>query len=116
MAGKTNINGAIRSSFGMDLIEISAGPNLEGKSLKILFKNASNSDTTYNVEIWTRPEHMAAINGPIASKQTHPAAPLVEIKNLAVEGLAGLDLVITRTDTNENAFQPGQYTIQVIVN
>jgi hypothetical protein len=110
MNGKTNINGNIRSSFGVDLIKLSAAPTLEGKSVKILFKSASNPDHTYNVELW------GGSDKPIASIQTGPATPVMEVANLDVEALSHMDLVITRTDTNEDVLQPGQYAIQVIVN
>ena len=116
MDGKTNINGSIRSSFGVDLVRISAGPNLEGKSLKILFKSASNPEYTYNIELWTSREHKGGAAGPAASKQTSPATPVVEIDQLDLEDLSALNLIITRTDTNENVLQPGDYNIQVIVN
>jgi hypothetical protein len=116
MDGKTNINGSIRSSFGVDLVRISAGPNLEGRSLKILFKNASDPEYTYNIELWDRQSHNGGAGGPVASKQTSPATPVIEIEKLDLEDLSALELVITRTDTNENVLQPGQYTIQVIVN
>ena len=41
---------------------------------------------------------------------------VITIDKLDVEEFPALDLVITRMDTNENISQPGQYTIQVIVN
>jgi hypothetical protein len=116
MDGKTNINGSIRSSFGVDLVRISAGPNLEGKSLKILFKSASDPQYTYNVELWDRHAHNGGAAEPLTSKQTSPATPVIEIEQIDLVDLSALELVITRTDTKENALQPGQYTIQVIVN
>jgi hypothetical protein len=116
MDGKTNINGSIRSSFGVDLVKIAAGPSLEGKSIKILFKNASNPDYTYNVELWPHQAHGGAAGEPLVSKQTDPAARVIELEKLDLENLSAFDLVITRTDTHENVLEPGQYTIQVIVN
>ena len=98
----------------MDLVRIAAGPNLEGKSLRILFKSASNPEYTYNIELW---DHRAPTGDvAVVSKQTSPATHVIEIERIDLEDLSALDLVITRTDTKENAFQPGQYTIQVIVN
>jgi hypothetical protein len=113
--GRTNINGSIRSSFGMDLVRLSAGPDLEGKSLKIVFKSASNPDFTYNIELWDQPENRPSAGGPQVSKQTSPATPVIEVGKLDVEDLSNLVLVITRTDTNEDIHQPGEYIIQVSV-
>ena len=113
--GATPANGSIRSSFGMDLVRISAGPNLEGKSLKILFKSASNPEYTFNIKIW---DHRATTGGaaePVASKQTSPATPVIEIEQIDLEDLSAMELVITRTDTNENILEPGDYIVQVIV-
>jgi hypothetical protein len=115
MDGKTNINGSIRSSFGVDLVKIYPDPNLDGKTLKILFKSASGSDYSYNVELWAHQEYRRD-DQPIVSKQIQPGVALVEVDKLDLEDFRALDLVITRLDTNEDVHQPGQYTIQVIVN
>jgi hypothetical protein len=116
MDGKTNINGSIRSSFGVDLVKISPGPNLDGKTLKILFKSASGPDYNYNVELWAHQEYKRGDDRPIVSRQIQPGVSLIEVDKLDLEDFQGLDLVITRLDTNEDVHQPGQYTIQVIVN
>ena len=115
MDGRTNINGSIRSSFGVDLVRLAPGPDLEGKSLKILFKSVSNPDFTYNVELWDQPETRASAVEPSVSKQTSPATPVIVVDKLDMEDLSNLALVIMRTDTNEDAHQPGEYIIQVIV-
>jgi hypothetical protein len=115
MDGKTNINGNIRSSFGVDLVRLSPGPNLDGKSMRILFKSASGSAYNYNVEIWTHQESSVRDGRPIAGKQTRPGVSMIEVDKIALENFQDLDLVITRLDTNEDVHQPGQYTIQVIV-
>ncbi len=116
MSGTTNINGSIRSSFGVDLIQLSPAPNLDGKSIKILFKNASGSDYNYNVDLWAHQQHKIGDPQPLVSGQTQPGVPVIEVDKLNMEDFQTLDLVITRLDTNENLHQPGQYTIQVIVN
>ena len=115
MDGRTNINGSIRSSFGVDLVRLSAGPDLEGKSLRIVFKSVSNPDFTYNVELWDQSQTRASAGRPRVSKQTSPATPVIVVDKLDMEDLPNLALVITRTDTNEDVHQPGEYVIQVIV-
>jgi hypothetical protein len=115
MDGRTNINGSIRSSFGLDLLELTSGPGLEGKFLKIVFKSVSGPDFTYNVELWANQGKAAGASGPIASKQSGLGTAVITIEKLDMQNPSNLDLVITRTDTNENVHQPGQYTIQVIV-
>jgi hypothetical protein len=114
--GRTSIDGSIRSSFGVDLIKISTDPSLTGKSLKILFKGSPSLDYTYNIELWPHAENEAGTDRPIVSRQSRSGAMIITIDKLNVEEFPALDLVITRTDTNENISQPGQYTIQVIVN
>jgi hypothetical protein len=115
VAGRTNINGSIRSSFGVDLVKLSAGSELDGKSIRILFKNAAGTDYNYNVELWAHQEHRIDDHQPIVSKQTQPGVPVIEVDKLDLENFQSLDLVITRLDTNEDVNQPGQYTIEVIV-
>jgi hypothetical protein len=115
MGGKTNINGSIRSSFGVDLVKLSADPNLDGKTIKILFRSASEPDYNYNIELWAHQEHQTGDNQPLVSKQTQPGVPAMELDKLDLENFQTLDLVITRLDSKEDVYQPGQYTIQVIV-
>ena len=114
--GRTNIDGSIRSSFGVDMIKISTDPSLNGKSLKILFKGSPSPEYTYNIELWQHAENEAGADRPIVSRQARSGAMVITIDKLNVEEFPALDLVITRMDTNENISQPGQYTIQVIVN
>lgn len=112
--GKSYIDGSIRSSFGLDLIELSLSPSLHGKSLRIIFENGSDPHHTYSVELWSQPENKDDVSNLLISKQIQLEGP-VEIDELSLEQIQSLDLVITRMDTYENTSQPGQYTIQVIV-
>ena len=114
--GRTSIDGSIRSSFGVDIVKISTDASLNGKSLKILFKGAPSPDYTYNIELWHHAENEAGAERPIVSRQSRSGATIITIDKLDVKEFPALDLVITRTDANENISQPGQYTIQVIVN
>jgi hypothetical protein len=112
--GSTMIEGSIRSSFGVDLIELSPSPALDGKSLTILFTSDSSPQYTYNIELWVQKGNAGRSGQLIVSKPIFSGS-LVEIDKLRMDQIQALDLVITRLDTIENASRPGQYTVQVIV-
>jgi hypothetical protein len=112
--GSTMIEGAIRSSFGVDLIELSPSPSLDGKSLTVLFTSTSSPQNTYNIELWVQQGNAGRSGQMLVSKQIISGSQ-VEIDKLRLDQVQALDLVITRLDTIENASRPGQYTIHVIV-
>jgi hypothetical protein len=108
--GRVNrIDGAIPFNFGLDLVELSLTPAMDGKSLKIIFESSSGPEFDYHLEIWGRPEPSAeneggkyqpAFEGPILSERTYEGRLVFEIQELHLEDMQGLDLVITRLDTN----------------
>jgi hypothetical protein len=122
--GHTNrIDGAIPFNFGLDLLELSLHPSMDGKSLKIIFESTSGPEYEYHLEIWGRPDPAAetaagkyqpAFDGPILSERTYEGHLVVEIQKLNLQEMQGLDLVITRVDTNDSTAIAGRYSIQMV--
>lgn len=123
--GRRNvIDGSVQYNFGLDILELSPDPSMDGKSLKLIFESTSGPEYEYQVELWGRAgqfsedivgEYQPAFEGPIFSERTCEGHLVLNIQELRLEEMQGLDLVITRVDTNENSAISGQYTIQVVV-
>jgi hypothetical protein len=119
----TQINGSISASYGIDLIELELNPSAEGKTLKVIFKNISDPENEFNVELWkvktlqseAEPESYSAQRGEPKSTRTENGTLTVEIDNLSVNDFNGLGLIITRTDSFDNKEANGRYFIQAIV-
>jgi len=117
------INGSISTSYGIDLIELDLDRSAEGKTLKVIFKNISDPENEFNVELWkvktlqsqAEPESYSAQRGEPKSTRTENGSLTVEIDNLSVNDFNGLGLIITRTDPFENKEETGRYLIQAIV-
>jgi hypothetical protein len=118
------LDGAIPSNFGLDLVELSLNPSMDGKSLKIIFESSSGPEYEYHIEIWGRPDpstenaagkYQPAFEGPILSERTYEGHLVLEIRELHLDQTQGLDLVITRLDTNESTAIAGRYSIQMTV-
>jgi hypothetical protein len=116
------IEGSIPFNFGLDLLELSLDPAMDGKSLKLIFKSTSGPGYEYHIEGWGRSvksteniggEYQPAFEGPIFSERTRRGSVVLEIERLSLEEMQVLDLVITRVDTNESSPTTGRYVIQV---
>ncbi len=116
------IEGSIPFNFGLDLLELSLDPAMDGKSLKLIFKSTSGRGYEYHIEGWGRSvksteniggEYQPAFEGPIFSERTRQGSVVLEIERLSLEEMQVLDLVITRVDTNESSPTTGRYVIQV---
>jgi hypothetical protein len=119
----TQMNGSIATNYGIDLIELGVDPSVEGKTLKLIFRNISATDNKFNVELWkiktlqngSEPESYRAQTGKPKSMRTKNGALTMEISNLSLNDFNGLGLIITRTDSFENTESSGKYLIQVLV-
>jgi len=119
----TQINGSISTSYGIDLIEMHVDPEAEGKTLKLILKNISDSENEFNVQLWkvkTLPdeqnsERYSAQTGEPKSIQTENGVLTLEIDNLKQNDFNSLGLIVTRTDPYENTGVTGQYLIQILV-
>lgn len=119
----TRIDGSIRSSFGLDLVKLALDPSLQGKPLQIIITSISGPEHEFNVELWMegQPGPESAFEGHTGltselafSERTRQGNLKIEIDELSMEEIKGLELAITRMDTHENPSAPGQYAIQVI--
>jgi len=119
----TQINGSISRSYGIDLIELELDPSTEGKTLKLIFKNISNPENEFNVELWkiktlqseSAPESYLAQTDEPKSTRTENGYLTMEIANLSVNDFNGLGLIITRMDSYEDTEASGRYLIQLLV-
>ena len=118
------IEGAIPFNFGLDLLELSLDPAMDGKSLKLIFKSTSGPRYEYHVEGWGRSvqsaeniggKYQPAYDGPLFSEHTRQGSLVLEIERLCLDEMQALDLVITRVDTNESSPTTGQYVIQAVL-
>jgi len=118
----TQINGSISSSYGIDLLELELDPSAEGKTLKLIFKNISDPEDEFHVEVWkvktlqseAEPESYSAQIGESKSIRTENGYLTVEVDNLNVDEFNKLGLIITRMDSFENQDGTGSYLIQAM--
>jgi hypothetical protein len=119
----TQINGSISTNYGIDLIELELDPSAEGKTLKLIFRNISDPENEFNVELWkvktlqteAEPESYSAQMDEPKSMRTENGQLTMEIDNLNVNEVNKLGLIITRTDSFENREGTGRYLLQAIV-
>ena len=119
----TQINGSISTSYGIDLIELELDRSTEGKTLKLIFKNISDPENEFNVELWkiktlqseSAPETCLAQTDEPKSTRTENGYLTMEIANLSVNDFNGLGLIITRMDSYEDTEASGRYLIQLLV-
>jgi hypothetical protein len=119
----TQINGSISTSYGIDLIELELDPSAEGKALKLIFKNISDPESEFNVQLWTvktlqregEPESYSAQMGESESMRTENGYLTIEIDNLSIAEFNKLGLIITRMDSSENTEASGRYLIQSFI-
>jgi hypothetical protein len=118
----TQINGSISTSYGIDLLELELDPSAEGKTLKLIFKNISDPEDKFHVELWkvktlqseAEPESYSAQMGEAKSMRTENGYLTVEVDDLNINEFNKLGLIITRMDSFENKEETGRYLIQAI--
>jgi hypothetical protein len=119
----TQINGAIATSYGIDLIELQLDPSTEGKTLQLTFKDISDPEDEFNVELWKN-KTLENTSGPEAysdqtseprSRRTENGFLALEIGDISMDDFNNLGLIITRMDPHENVEASGSYLIQVQV-
>src|SRR5215212_2626961 len=119
----TQIKGSISSSFGIDLIELKLDPSVEGKTLKLIFKNTSDSENEFNVQLWkvktlqseSDPQSYSAQTGEPTSVRMKNGSLTIEVDKLSLSEFNDLGLIITRMDPRKNIETSGEYHIQVLV-
>jgi hypothetical protein len=111
----------IKSSFGIDLVDVHLDPAANGQPLTLEFYAAPGSDAAFNVEIVLltdssespRPQRVPAemaATGVLASKNSD-GRRFYTIPEIRANVYSRLGVVITRLDTEETSDPVGEYTI-----
>jgi hypothetical protein len=106
----------IRSSFGMDFIDITLEPEMQGKPLTIEITANQQGEAKFEIQIWKlfdREDGMSPlITSPVES-MTLSGNYLYTIQKIETEKFDRLGVIITRLDSNESLDPNGQYTIVI---
>jgi hypothetical protein len=112
---------AIRSSFGMDFVDVIWDPAADGQPVTLEFHGAQGADAEFNVQIWqlmdpevgTRPRRIGAAAIPsVVPGRVNPDGRLVHtISAIDTAATNRLGLVITRIDARETSDPVGAYTV-----
>ena len=113
--------GNIKSSFGMDFVDVVLDPAANGKTLKLAFQGAPGAAAVLNVEIWRIIDEEDGADPRVAcglasipekASTTSADGQLVyEIPVIDTSAYNRLALIITRLDAQESIDRLGTYTI-----
>lgn len=118
----TYINGAIPSSYGIDLMELTLPGSMAARSLTLTIKNTADFKYEFHAELWkiqtlddqSHPERWPVQIGKTASVGTQNGSITLKIKDLDAREFDGLALIIIRMDPYEDEGITGRYSIQVM--
>ena len=119
----TLINGAIPSSYGIDLLEFRWDPAAQAKSIQIIIDNISDPAPEFSVELWkiaaldeegNRESGLSSAGQPKLAR-TQNGSITIQVSAAEMDDFTGLGLVITRIDPYEKPEVTGDYTIRLIV-
>ncbi len=111
-----NYSGAIPASYGMDFVEVSLDPALQGQPLTVRFQREGEV-ARFNIQIWklapgeTKPRSFTA--GPEIVPQTGDGAHVYVIPQVDTTVYDRLALIITRPDSDETADPVGDYSVML---
>jgi hypothetical protein len=107
----------IKSSFGMDFVEVILDPAVDGKPLTLELHNPPGAAATFNVQLWRlgpsagKPRAITALPERMALQ---PGAGVVyTITRVDTAAFDRLALIITRLDPHEGKDAMGSYTIRL---
>ena len=115
-------NGSIRSSYGIDLVEIQLDANKSGGSLTVAFDKASDSEAEFMIEMVKikmsgfdvdESQTLSQVDETVLV-DTKDGQAVIEIDSIDINRFDRLGLVIIRTDPKETLDEIGSYTIRVI--
>ncbi|MGE5375066.1 MAG: hypothetical protein ACM3XO_08405 [Bacteroidota bacterium] len=120
LAAGAVLDGAIPSSFGLDLVALSLDPSVQGKTVQLNFDSIQSPGDEFHVELWAHRRLSQAadnVNGKdlMYSGRSRNGRLVIALGRINVQEYSSLDVVITRMDTHEAASDPGRYTIGVTV-
>jgi hypothetical protein len=111
----------IKSSFGMDFVDVELGPSADAQPLSIQFQGAPGSQAAFNVQLWklmdsgagTKPRRVTGpSNDTEMFARTNVDGQLIyEIPAIDLRAYNRLGLIITRLDAEEGVDPNGEYTI-----
>jgi hypothetical protein len=110
----------IESSYGIDLVEISVDPSVQGAPMTVEFRADPGSDAVFEVEVLrlvdpgegSRPRRVSGKDlAPHRLARLAPDGPLVHTVEAGGEPFNKLGLIITRLDSAEDVDPVGAYTV-----
>jgi hypothetical protein len=122
--GATSFSGAdqraqagIKSSFGMDFIEVILAPGVDGKSLAISFHGTPGAAAAFSVQVWrlgtgeSGPRPITAT--PEKMEADSEGEYVYTVDSVDTGEFDRLALIVTRIDPHESADPAGGYTIDL---
>jgi hypothetical protein len=107
----------IKSSFGMDFVEVILDPTLDGQTLSVEFYGALGAAAEFNVQVWklgpggSKPRAIAV--EPEMMVQNADRGYVYTIARVDTAAFNRLALLITRLDSHEAADPVGSYTVRL---
>jgi hypothetical protein len=107
----------IKSSFGMDFIEVLLNPTMDGRSLTLEFHSPPGAAAMFHVELWrlgpgeVKPRAITA--APEAMAPNTEGGYVYTIARVDTAASNRLALIITRLDPHESTDPVGGYTIKL---
>ena len=116
------VEGAIPSSYGIDLIELELDPSVKGETLQLEFDSLAEPHLEFHVELWktkvnhesNEPEHGSPIPDKPVSVATENGSLVIEMPTVNSADFNGLGLIITRIDPHEKTEPTGAYSIKLL--
>jgi hypothetical protein len=118
-------SGEVKSSFGMDFVDVILDPAADGQPLTLEIQGAPGSDAEFNVQLWrlmdrgegTRPRRVPGQMVPEILTTTNVDGYLFhDIPAIDTTAYNRLGLIITRVDAKESVDPTGAYTIALHAN
>jgi hypothetical protein len=111
----------IKSSYGIDFVDVELDPGTQGQPLTIEFSGAPGGDAEFSVEIWKLLDS-GILGGPQTglfqvvssaqlARQTTGGHLLYAISEIDTGETNRLGLIITRLDSEQNSDPVGAYTL-----
>lgn len=120
-AGEQPYPAGIKSSYGMDFVEVVLDDKAKGQPLSIEFHGAPGSEAEFSVQIWKLMDDGTGTSWQPSLTAVSPAETLIRrgvdgnlfytIPEIDTKTFNRLGLIITRLDSGEDAGPAGAYTI-----